>query len=189
MKESESEDESERRFEEEIERLENEPSYMSASWEKFSDNPTDTGAKILWLKYTKLGEAIPANVMERMIKVIEYEVLGFSSSLCKSDILEPVLLLIHLAKEQPKQFWLLLHDPLNTGLLGIDYDDNLLERAREAFPHERKLQVKELYEFAGEQLKLDEEEFKSTIEDVVRKRYGTFKENMKNRRAEDELFK
>ncbi|MFC1818479.1 hypothetical protein ACFL0B_05205 [Thermodesulfobacteriota bacterium] len=49
-------EESEKRFEQELERLENEPSYMSASLEKFLDKPSVMGAKYLWLKYTLLKQ-------------------------------------------------------------------------------------------------------------------------------------
>ena len=175
-------EESESNFNKMLEELETQPEYMGASLKKFREDPTDTGAKILWLKYTKQGRKIPQDVMDRMTDVVEYEVLGFTSLLYPKQRPEQVFELIYLAGSKKgkniKIFWNLLHNPSDLNFLGSAcFDEKLLENARKFFPFEKKIKIKDLYDFAAEYLEIDDEKLKSTAEEIVRKRYETFKKN------------
>ena len=197
--------ESERRFEQELERLEKEPSYMSASLEKFSSKPTDIGAKYLWLKYTLLKqdfpeEEVPEDVMERMIDIIKYDIQLYEDqgrtpygTLSKREIEKPVFMLLDLATNNSDKFWEILYAPDKNILLVSQFDEALLEKTRIAFPRKRKLKRDELYDFFGKQLgikegDLEERDSKSdSIGEKTRNRYRkTYK---KNKKAEELLFK
>ncbi|GAB6191295.1 hypothetical protein [Desulfocastanea catecholica] len=201
----ESPEESEARFEHELERLENEPSYMSVSWEKFTVNPTDIGAKCLWLKYSKKGQSIPREVMERMIRIIEDDIEQYQfgadkgrslpGSLTKQEQEEPVYALLHCAKENPDHFWQILHESSpddSSVFLPIQsfYPDSLLEKLRAEFPNKRRLTSEELYEVFGKLLGLVFEESGSGVGERMRLRYTkTYKKNLKRRNELYERFK
>ncbi len=177
-------EEAEYNFNKILEKLITQPEYMSASLEKFWENPTDNGAKILWLKYTKQGRNIPQDVMDRMIDVIEFEVLGFKSKLYPEQIPEQVFELIYLAASKKgnnlNRFWNILHNPSELNFLGTAYfDEELLDKARRFFPFEKKLKIKDLYSFAAEYLEIDDEKYKSTAEQLVRRNYRYFKKKYK----------
>ena len=174
-------EENEYNFYKMLEELEHQPMYMSVSLEDFLLNQTDNGAKILWLKYTKLGKDIPKVVMDRMIDVIEYEVLGFSSKLYLSPDIDKiqVLGLIHLAiSKQDKNielFWDHLHNPEKIGLMGtFSFDEKLLDSARKTFPRREKLSNTKLYEFAVEYLQIENTSDGKDLVGNMRKRYERF---------------
>ncbi len=189
MEEYESEEESEARFEADLERLENQQSYMSVSGDNFIANPTDIGAKCLWLKYTKNGEDVPRNVMERMIRVIEDDIDHYQSgckqtrslpgSLTQQEQQEPVYALLHCAKEDPDYFWQILYP--SPGHTVIHYfPDSLVNNIRVEFPQKRRLKSDELYEVFGKQLGLVYEEKKSGVGERMRCRYlKTYKKKLK----------
>ena len=197
MKKYESKDESEARFERELEELKkNKPSLKSGpSWEKFSSNSTDIGAKYLWLKYTLLNEDVPDDVMERMIEIIQYDIQLYEDTgrtpygaLSRKEEEEPIYALLHCAMEDPDRFWDLLQKT-DKDLLSIICDDSLLKKIKIEFPHKRKLRTSELYNFFGKQLGMKkEEEGNDSVIDIVermRSRYRTYK---KNKKAEELLF-
>ena len=186
-------EESEKRFEEELERLENELSCMRASLEKFNlkPKPTDIGAKYLWLKYTLLKEDVPDNVMEKMISIIKYDIQLYEDqgrtsygALSKKEIEEPVFMLLDIAINNPDDFWEILQAPENT-LLTIEFDEDLLEKARLEFPRKREFTKGDLYVFFGKQIGMNENEAEGNIGERMRYRYRTYK---KNKKAEELLF-
>ena len=181
-----SDEEAEKMFERDLEGWETEPSYMIADQEKYNAKPTDAGTKVMWLKYTQLRRAVPDNVMERMIVIIERDVMKRPQSKILPDpIPEPVLSLIHLAlsndEENLRKFWSLLYGSLNTGSSILSnmmfFDKELLDEARGAFPEERDLDDVELFEFAARSLGLYERHSGEPPVELVRRRYKTFKKN------------
>ena len=151
-------EESERHSEEELEAL----------WEKFCINETEIGAKYLWLQYTLLKRDepeskldVPDNVIEKMIKIIKYDIQfyedqGYTSygALSKKETENSVFMLLDLAKNNPKNFWKILQTPCNN----VIFDADLLEKTRIAFPQKRKLGASKLYTFFGAQLGMKQEE-------------------------------
>lgn len=183
-------EDSEYKFYKRLEELETQPKYMDVLLEDYLMNPTDNGAKILWLKYTKQGEAIPKIVMDRMVDVIEHEVLGFSSKLYSgSNMINPkykILEFIHLAisKENGnlELFWNHLHNPENLGLLAtLRFDKELIESAREAFPHRKKLTNTKLYEFAVDYLQIEDDGEGMDLTSNMKKAYSRFVKANKNK--------
>jgi hypothetical protein len=194
-------EESEKRFEEELERLEDEPSYMHASWEKFSSNPTGIGAKYLWLKYTLLNQEVPKDVMEKMIEIIKYDIQLYEDPTStspqgrtsygapgKKEKEKSIYMLLDYAMNNPDDFWEILYAPDSNKMVSIrvsQFDEVLLEKTRLKFPLKRKLNKYELYDFFGKQLGMNEDEAEGTIGERMRYRYGTYK---KNQKAEELLF-
>ena len=185
-------EESEKRFEEELEKLENEPTYIHASYEKFSSNPIGIGAKYLWLKYTLLEKEVPKDVMERMIKTIKYDIQFHEKkhtsygALSKEEIEKQVYELLEFAMEKPDEFWEILYAP-GKNILVSQFDEDLLKETRLEFPHKRNLKPGELYEFFGKQLGIDQEKSEYSIGERMRDRYRKiYKKNKKN---EELLFK
>lgn len=174
-------EEAEYNFNKMLEELETQPKYMHASFEDYLRNPTDDGAKILWLKYTKLGEAVPKIVMDRLIDVIEHEALGFSSKLYSGNdiVVRQVLELMYLAISKDgnnlDRFWRYLQNPESLGLLEhIRFDKKLLESARKAFPQREKLSNTKLYRFAVEYLQIENTGDGKDLVGNMRKRYERF---------------
>lgn len=196
----ESPEESESRFEEDLERWENEPSYiLSRLREKFWDGPTDIGAKYLWLQYTKSEEDVPSEIMERMIHVIKSDIKRYQDDgnkrrslpgvLKRKKIEEPVYALLHCAKEDPDLFWQILYPPSGDKSPFHLYSDLLLSEARLEFPHKRKLQPGELYDFFGKQIGLQVDEDGGDIGERMRFRYRTYKKNLNKEAELSNLFK
>ncbi len=140
-----------RRFEQELEILENEPSYMRASWEKFSNNPKDIDAKRLWLKYTKLGEEVPENVTKQMIAIIKKQVedheINQNPDTHNRQWNENKLYeLLHIAKTDLDYFWQILLEPQAVKFLCLyGFDDCVLDILRIWLPDRKKLKSSELY--------------------------------------------
>ena len=168
---------------------------MSTSWEDFSAKPTGIGAKYLWLKYTSLNEDVPDDVMERMIKIIQYDIQLYEDTgrtpygtLSKKEEEEPIYALLHCAMEDPDRFWEILQTPDNN-IFVCQFDTELLKKTRIEFPRKRKLKPGELYTFFGKQLGMkEEEEGNDSVIDIkerMRSRYRTYK---KNKKAKELLF-
>ena len=144
-------EESEKRFEEDLERLENEPSYMRASLEEFSVNSTYIDAKRLWLKYTELGEDIPEIVTKQMIDIIKKQVedheINQNPDTHNRQWNENKLYeLLHIAKTDLDYFWQILHEPQAVKFLCLyGFDDCVLDILRIWLPDRKKLKPSELY--------------------------------------------
>lgn len=162
-------------------------------WEKFCINEPDIGAKYLWLHYTLAKKKVPKNVMDKMIKIIEYDIQLYEdqghtsySALSKQETEKTVFMLLDLAINNPDDFWEILHAPDKNILLVSQFDEDLLKETRIAFPQKRKLKREELYDFFGKQLGLDNDEFEENIAERMRNRYRTYK---RNKEFEELLFK
>jgi hypothetical protein len=175
-------------------------------WEKFCVKETDIGAKYLWLQYTLSKLDVPKNVLDKMIEIIEYDIQSYEDkhtsygALSKKEKEKLIFMLLEFAKEKPDDFWKILQTPDNN-ILVCQFDEDLLEKTRIAFPHKRKLKPGELYVFFGKQLGMKEEEEGLDIEERVgldigerveldigermRYRYRTY---IKNKKAEELLF-
>lgn len=161
-------------------------------WEKFCTKETGIGAKYLWLEYTKSKQDVPENVMKKMIEIIEYDIQlykdqGYTSydALSKKEIEKPIFMLLNLAINNSDKFWEILYAPDKNILLACQFDEDLLEKTRIAFPHKRKLKPGELYDFFGKQLGMKQEESGEDIGERMRYRYRTYK---KNKKTEELLF-
>ena len=98
-----SDDEAEKKFESDLDKWESEPSYMRADDIKYLLDPTDAGAKVLWLKYTKLGKPVPDFVTERIFTLFEKDFYKRpNSKLLPESLPEPVFYLIHLGSKSDK---------------------------------------------------------------------------------------
>ena len=178
-----SDEEAEQNFERDLERWESEPFYMNADYEKYCANPTDAGARLLWLKYTKLGESVPDDILTRVFNFIRDVAENRNSEVIRCEMPDPVLSLIHLVlsreEDNLEKFWNVLHDPSKTiSLMTVHFDSHLLDEARKTFPTRRKLKNKDMYEFAAKVLNLDEINYESSLNDIVKDRYATFKKNL-----------
>jgi len=174
-------------------------------WEKFCIKETDIGAKYLWLQYTLSKLDVPNNVLDKMIEIIKYDIQSYEDNHTsygapsKKEKEKQIYMLLEFAKEKPDDFWEILQPPENNKLLtrqillASQFDEDLLEETRIAFPHKKNLKPGELYTFWGIQLGMKEEEEGLDIGERVgldigermRYRYQTYK---KNKKAEELLF-
>jgi len=190
-------EESEKRFEQELERLENEPSYMRASLEKFSSEPTDIGAKYLWLKYTRSNEPLPDNVLQKMIEAIENDIKRHEKQRRRSYVFEEphtrkseICMLLDFALNDIECFWQVLHskkEKLNVKdqLFISHFDENLLQAARVAFPHKSKPRKKDLYDFFGRQLGHEDQKAGESVANRMRRTYQHY---LRKKEEDDGLF-
>lgn len=176
-----SNEEKEQKFKKDLERWETEESYMKADDMKFLLKPTDAGAKVLWLKYTKLGRPIPDYVIKRMIAIIERDVKKRPNSrLVPEPLPNTIFPLIHLAlsgkKEDLEQFWEILHSSSEKMLsLRSCISEDILKAARETFPIKGTLDDIELFKFAAKLLYPGDVKLGEKPEELARRRYKTFK--------------
>ncbi|MHC4215536.1 MAG: hypothetical protein ACYSWP_19465 [Planctomycetota bacterium] len=176
-------EDSESRFEEQLKELEDQPSYMYASWEKFCKHPTDIGAKYLWLKYTRSNETLPDNVFQRMIKAIENDIKNHEKQRSRSCVLEEpytrkseICMLLDFALNDIEYLRQVLHSPkeelnIKDQLLVVHFGDDLLQSVREAFPYKNKPRKKDLYDFFGRQLGYEDQKQGESLANRMRRIY------------------
>jgi hypothetical protein len=190
-------EESEKRFEEELERLENEPSYMRASWEKFCKHPNDIGAKYLWLKYTRSNEPVPANVFQKMIEAIENDIKRHEKQRRRSCVLEEphtrkseICMLLDFALNDIECFWQVLHSSkeklkVKDQLFIGHFDENLLQSVRVALPYKNKFRKKDLYDFFGRQFGYEDQKAGESVANRMRRTYQHY---LRKKEEDEGLF-
>jgi hypothetical protein len=176
-------EESESRHEEQLKELEDQPSYMHASWENFCKDPTDIGAKYLWLKYTKSNEPLPDNVFQKMIEAIENDIKRHEKQRKRSEVLdEPytrkseICMLLDFALNELEYLRQVLHSSkeklnIKDQLFIGHFDDDLLQSFREAFPYKNKPRKKDLYDFFGRQLGYKDQKVGESVANRMRRTY------------------
>lgn len=141
-----SEEEAELRLEHEINRLENQPDYMTATLDEFCANPTDIGAKRLWLKYALSNETPPELVTKRMINIMikQVEKYDIDKDTVKAHNEQwdedRFYELLHIAHTDQNKFWELI---LNSSGERTLYDD-LLDRLRRWLPTRQHFKTLEI---------------------------------------------
>ena len=176
-------EDSESRHEAQLKELEDQPSYMLASFEKFCKNPTDIGAKYQWLKCMRSNEPLPDNVLQKMIEAIENDIKRYEKQRSRSDVLEEpftrkseICMLLDIALNEIEYLRQVLHSPkkklnIKDQLFIAHFDDDLLQNVREAFPHKKKPRKKDLYDFFGRQLGYEEQKLGESVANRMRRTY------------------
>jgi len=157
-------EESEKRFEEELERLDGGASYLHITYEDYLRDPTDTKAKKHWLKCIRSGEPVTEDVTQHLAEIIEKQIdqqdIKRDPAIHEKEWRDDgIYMLLHIAKTDLEHFWQILHEPQNDKFQCFHsrFSVDVLEKLRCWLPEKRKFKPKELYSIFEELMKVSEQ--------------------------------